>query len=195
MRQIKGREKTQGNSRKSFTNAKERKGRIREQESAGQLNNKAKTQNNISLSKNRIKTEKRHNQRMAKQIQKSTVEKDRILPEKLIQDSTVWDTIIVGAGAAGMTAALACGKENKKYSFLIAKTRWEERFWSLEMANVISQTLHKSQNIIEVTVQRRYRKYCLCLDKKRLWSCFRVLESIQKIRMAMCIHTVSRRQV
>ena len=64
MRQIKGREKTQGNSRKSFTNAKERKGRIREQESAGQLNNKAKTQNNISLSKNRIKTEKRHNQRM-----------------------------------------------------------------------------------------------------------------------------------
>ncbi len=51
------------------------------------LNNKAKTQNNISLSKNRIKTEKRHNQRMAKQIQKSTVEKDRILPEKLIQDS------------------------------------------------------------------------------------------------------------
>ena len=90
MRQIKGREKTQGNSRKSFTNAKERKGRIREQESAGQLNNKAKTQNNISLSKNRIKTEKRHNQRMAKQIQKSTVEKDRILPEKLIQDSTVY---------------------------------------------------------------------------------------------------------
>lgn len=38
-------------------------------------------------------------------------------------------------------------KKNKKYSFLIAKTRWEERFWSLEMANVISQTLHKSQNI------------------------------------------------
>lgn len=118
MRQIKGREKTQGNSRKSFTNAKERKGRIREQESAGQLNNKAKTQNNISLSKNRIKTEKRHNQRMAKQIQKSTVEKDRILPEKLIQDSTVWDTIIVGAGAAGMTAALACGKEKQKVLLL-----------------------------------------------------------------------------
>lgn len=94
------------------------------------------------------------------------MEKDRILPEKLIQDSTVWDTIIVGAGAAGMTAALACGKEKQKYSFLIAKTRWEERFWSLEMANVISQTLHKSQNIIEVTVQRRYRKYCLCLDKR-----------------------------
>lgn len=118
MRQIKGRGKTQGNSRKSFTNAKEGKGRIREQESAGQLNNKAKTQNNISLSKNRIKTEKRHNQRMAKQIQKSTVEKDRILPEKLIQDSTVWDTIIVGAGAAGMTAALACGKEKQKVLLL-----------------------------------------------------------------------------
>ena len=118
MRQIKGREKTQGNSRKSFTNAKERKGRIREQESAGQLNNKAKTQNNISLSKNRIKTEKRHNQRMAKQIQKRTVEKDRILPEKLIQDSTVWDTINVGAGAAGMTAALACGKEKQKVLLL-----------------------------------------------------------------------------
>ena len=118
MRQIKGRGKTQGNSRKNFTNAKEGKGRIREQESAGQLNNKAKTQNNISLSKNRIKTEKRHNQRMAKQIQKSTVEKDRILPEKLIQDSTVWDTIIVGAGAAGMTAALACGKEKQKVLLL-----------------------------------------------------------------------------
>ena len=69
MRQIKGMGKTQGNSRKNFTNAKEGKGRIREQESAGQLNNKAKTQNNISLSKNRIKTEKWHNQRMAKQIQ------------------------------------------------------------------------------------------------------------------------------
>ena len=118
MRQIKGRGKTQGNSRKSFTNAKEGKGRAREQESAGQLNNKAKTQNNISLSKNRIKTEKRHNQRMAKQIQKSTVEKDRILPEQLIQDSTVWDTIIVGAGAAGMTAALACGKEKQKVLLL-----------------------------------------------------------------------------
>ena len=77
-----------------------------------------RTQNNISLSKNRIKTEKRHNQRMAKQIQKSTVEKDRILPEKLIQDSTVWDTIIVGAGAAGMTAALACGKEKQKVLLL-----------------------------------------------------------------------------
>ena len=114
MRQIKGRGKTQGNSRKNFTNAKEGKGRIREQESAGQLNNKAKTQNNISLSKNR----KTHNQRMAKQIQKSTVEKDWILPEKLIQDSTVWDTIIVGAGAAGMTAALACGKEKQKVLLL-----------------------------------------------------------------------------
>ena len=176
MRQIKGREKTQGNSRKSFTNAKDRKGRIREQESAGQLNNKAKTQNNISLSKNRIKTEKRHNQRMAKQIQKSTVEKDRILPEKLIQDSTVWDTIIVGAGAAGMTAALACGKEKQKVLLLDRQNQM-------------------GRKILEVTVQRRYRKYCLCLDKKRLWSCFRVLESIQKIRMAMCIHTVSRRQV
>ena len=118
MRQIKGRGKTQGNSRKSFTNAKEGKGRAREQESAGQLNNKAKIQNNTSLSKNRIKTEKRHNQRMAKQIQKSTVEKDRILPEQLIQDSTVWDTIIVGAGAAGMTAALACGKEKQKVLLL-----------------------------------------------------------------------------
>jgi len=42
LRQIKGRGKTQGNSRKSFTNAKEGKGRIREQESVGQLNNKAK---------------------------------------------------------------------------------------------------------------------------------------------------------
>lgn len=115
MRQIKGRGKTQGNSRKSFTNAKEGKGRIREQESVGQLNNKAKTQNNTSLSKNRIKTEKRHNQRIVKQIQKSTVEKNRILPEKLIQeDSTVWDTIIVGAGAAGMTAALACRKRKTK---------------------------------------------------------------------------------
>lgn len=118
MRQIKGRGKTQGNSRKSFANAKEGKGRIREQESAGQLNNKAKTQNNTSLSKNRIKTEKRHNQRIAKQIQKSTVEKNRILPERLIQDSTVWDTIIVGAGAAGMTAALACGKEKQKVLLL-----------------------------------------------------------------------------
>ena len=119
MRQIKGRGKTQGNSRKSFTNAKEGKGRIREQESVGQLNNKAKTQNNTSLSKNRIKTEKRHNQRIVKQIQKSTVEKNRILPEKLIQeDSTVWDTIIVGAGAAGMTAALACGKEKQKVLLL-----------------------------------------------------------------------------
>ena len=118
MRQIKGKGKTQGNSRKSFANAKEGKGRIREQESAGQLNNKAKTQNNTSLSKNRIKTEKRHNQRIAKQIQKSTVEKNRILPEQLIQDSTVWDTIIVGAGAAGMTAALACGKEKQKVLLL-----------------------------------------------------------------------------
>ena len=118
MRQIKGKGKTQGNSRKSFANAKEGKGRIREQESAGQLNNKAKTQNNTSLLKNRIKTEKRHNQRIAKQIQKSTVEKNRILPEQLIQDSTVWDTIIVGAGAAGMTAALACGKEKQKVLLL-----------------------------------------------------------------------------
>lgn len=91
MRQIKGREKTQGNSRKSFTNAKERKGRIREQESAGQLNNKAKTQNNISLSKNRIKNREKAQQRMAEtNIKKVLLEKDRILPEKLIQDSTVW---------------------------------------------------------------------------------------------------------
>ena len=82
MRQIKGRGKTQGNSRKNFTNAKEGKGRIREQESAGQLNNKAKTQNNISLSKNRIKTEKRHNQRMAKQIQKRTVEASKLLKDE-----------------------------------------------------------------------------------------------------------------
>lgn len=89
MRQIKGRGKTQGNSRKNFTNAKEGKGRIREQESAGQLNNKAKTQNNISLSKNRIKTEKRHNQRMAKQIQKSTDGKGQDITRKIIQDSTV----------------------------------------------------------------------------------------------------------
>ena len=81
MRQIKGRGKTQGNSRKSFTNAKEGKGRIREQESVGKLNNKAKTQNNTSLSKNRIKTEKKHNQRIVKQIQKSTVEKDRKLAQ------------------------------------------------------------------------------------------------------------------
>lgn len=94
------------------------KGRVRTKESAGQSNNKAKIQNNIILSKNRIKKEKRHNQRIAKQIQKSTVEKNKILPEKLIQDSIVWDTIIVGAGAAGMTAALACGKENQKVLLL-----------------------------------------------------------------------------
>ena len=34
------------------------------------------------------------------------------------QDSIVWDTIIVGAGASGMTAALACGKENQKVLLL-----------------------------------------------------------------------------
>ena len=111
MRQGKSKEKAQRNrsqtknGRKSSTNAKERNGRVRTKESAGQSNKKAKTQ-------------KKHNQRIAKQIQKSTVEKNRILPEKSIQDSTVWDTIIVGAGAAGMTAALACGKENQKVLLL-----------------------------------------------------------------------------
>ena len=80
MRQIKGRGKTQGNSRKSFTNAKEGKGRIREQESVGKLNNKAKTQNNTSLSKNRIKQRKAQSED-GETNTKSTVEKDRILPE------------------------------------------------------------------------------------------------------------------
>ena len=70
--------KVQGNSgqiqngRKSSTNAKERKGRVRTKESVGQANN----------------------------------------------NSIVWDTIIIGAGAAGMTAALACGKENQKVLLL-----------------------------------------------------------------------------
>lgn len=91
--------KVQGNSgqiqngRKSSINAKERKGRVRTKESVGQANNKANTQSNISLSQSRIKTEKRPN-------------------------SIVWDTVIVGAGAAGMTAALACGKESQKVMLL-----------------------------------------------------------------------------
>lgn len=90
MRQGKSKEKTQGNrsqtksrkvqgnsgqiqnGRKSSTNAKERKGRVRTKESADQANN----------------------------------------------NSIVWDTIIVGAGAAGMTAAIACGKENQKVLLL-----------------------------------------------------------------------------
>ena len=160
------------------------KGRVRTKESAGQSNNKAKIQNNIILSKNRIKKEKRHNQRIAKQIQKSTVEKNKILPEKLIQDSIVWDTIIVGAGAAGMTAALACGKENQKVLLLDRQN---------QMGRKILVTGNGKCNLTNFAQKRR--EYCLCLAKRRQWSYFRVLESIQKIRMDMCIHIASRRQV
>lgn len=91
------------NDRKSSINAKHGKGRARMPESAGQSNNKAKPENS---------------QMIVKQSPRSVGENGKRLPEKLIQDSTVWDTIIVGAGAAGMTAALACGKEEQKVLLL-----------------------------------------------------------------------------
>lgn len=109
--QAKSRIKVQGNgsraksSKKSFQNDDQKKGRTKVQKNAGQ-------------SKSKIKTEKRHGQTTAKQTPGSTVEKSKMSPEKVVLDSTIWDTIIVGAGVAGMAAALACGKENQKILLL-----------------------------------------------------------------------------
>lgn len=75
-------------------------------------------QESTGQSKYKVKTKKRHSQMSAKQTPVSIVEKSKISSEKIIQDSIIWDTIIVGAGAAGMTAALACGKENQKVLLL-----------------------------------------------------------------------------
>lgn len=107
----KNRIKVQGNTsqtkggKKSSSNADQKRGIAKMQESTGQ-------------SKYKVKTKKRHNQMLKKQMPVGTVEKSKVSPEKIIQDSVIWDTIIVGAGAAGMTAALACGKENQKVLLL-----------------------------------------------------------------------------
>ena len=105
---------------------------------------------------------------MAKQIQKSTVEKDRILPEKLIQDSTVWDTIIVGAGAAGMTAALACGKEKQKVLLLDRQNQMGRKILVTGNGKCnLTNFAQKAKNIIGVTVPRRATESIVCVWAKR----------------------------
>ena len=84
----------------------------------GQGKDSAGMHENAGWSKSKVKKEKRHGQTVAKQTPESTVEKSKMSPEKVVLNSTIWDTIIVGAGAAGMTAALACGKENQKVLLL-----------------------------------------------------------------------------
>lgn len=91
------------NGRKS-SNGKQEKGKGGRQENAGQLKSKVETQRSGVPLKSKQKN--------------ISLPKNKILPEKVLSDSTIWDTIIVGAGAAGMTAALACGKENQKVLLL-----------------------------------------------------------------------------
>ena len=99
----------------------------------------------------------------------------------------IWDTIIVGAGAAGMAAAIACKEQGQKVLLI-------ERFLLQVMESAILLTLHKKKNIIGVIVPEERRKYCLCLGKEKQWNCSKVLEFIQRIRMGMFIRTVNRRQ-
>lgn len=93
MRQTKGKRKTKENSSQA-------KSRIKAQRNSNQTGNSEKSRKNANQSKSRLVT------------QKSTG------CSKLIQDPTIWDTIIIGAGVAGMTAALSCGKENQKVLLL-----------------------------------------------------------------------------
>ena len=88
----------------------------------------------------------------------------------------IWDTIIVGAGAAGMAAAIACKNQGQKV-LLIDKQG--------QMGRKI---------LIGVIVPEERRKYCLCLGKEKQWNCSKVLEFIQRIRMGMFIRIVNRRQ-
>ena len=106
----------------------------------------------------------------------------------------IWDTIIVGAGAAGMAAAIACKNQGQKVLLIDKQSQMAERFLLQVMESAILLTLHKKKNIIGVIVPEERRKYCLCLGKEKQWNCSKVLEFIQRIRMGMFIRIVNRRQ-
>lgn len=77
---------------------------------------KTRVQGNANQAKSRIKVQ--GNVSRAKSSKKSFQNVDQRKGRTAVLDSTIWDTIIVGAGAAGMAAALACGKKGQKVLLL-----------------------------------------------------------------------------
>lgn len=82
---------------------KQEKSRGKRQKKVSQTKDKLKNQNNTSQLKDRVKAQKKGSQ--AKGTMKN-------------QGGIMWDTIIVGAGAAGMTAAITCGQQGQKVLLL-----------------------------------------------------------------------------
>ena len=95
----------------------------------------------------------------------------------------IWDTIIVGAGAAGMAAAIACKNQGQKV-LLIDKQS--------QMGRKILVTGNGKCNLTNFAQKEEYyRSDC---PGRAQWNCSKVLEFIQRIRMGMFIRIVNRRQ-
>lgn len=117
-KQAKGKLKSNGKTRQT-KDAEKSKDKFRQEKNTGKTKDRFRQGKNTETTKDRFHQVKNIEKTKDKARQVKNEEK-KVKAANLnhIDNEIIWDTIIIGAGAAGMTAAITCGRQGQKVLLL-----------------------------------------------------------------------------